>query len=76
MFEFGTTRLLLRDLVEDDWPTIYALSQAPAVTHYQSWLRLATEAEVRRWVQQAIYHNQLQPRQATIWPSFNVTRTR
>jgi ribosomal-protein-alanine N-acetyltransferase len=64
MFELHTTRLVLRDLVEDDWPTIYAMSQTPAVTRYQSWLRLTSEAAARHWVQQAIYHNQLYPRQA------------
>jgi [ribosomal protein S5]-alanine N-acetyltransferase len=64
MFELYTARLLLRDLVADDWPAIYAMSQSPAVTQYQSWLRLADETEAREWVQRASYHNQLEPRQA------------
>lgn len=64
MFELDTPRLLLRDFVADDWRAIYAMSQAASVTLYQSWLRLTNEADARHWVQQAIYHNQLQPRQA------------
>jgi ribosomal-protein-alanine N-acetyltransferase len=62
MFELPTARLLLRDFVEDDWAAIYAMSQSPEVIRYQSWLRLAGEEEARRWVQEAIYHNQLEPR--------------
>ena len=64
MFECHTRRLLLRDFIPDDWTAIFALSQAPAVTRFQSWLRLHTEAEARQWVQQAIYHNRLQAREA------------
>jgi hypothetical protein len=56
--------LLLRDFVEDDAAAVYALSQEPAVTRYQTWLRLSSPADARQWVQNAIYHNQLQPRQA------------
>jgi len=63
MFACSTTRLILRDFVEDDWQAIYALSQAPAVTCYQSWLRLADPIEAQQWVQRAIHHNQLQPRE-------------
>jgi RimJ/RimL family protein N-acetyltransferase len=64
MFELCTDRLVLRDFIQDDWAMVYAMSQAPSVVRYQSWLRLAGEAEARGWVQQAIYHNQLRPRQA------------
>ena len=64
MFELRTDRLALRDFVEDDWVMVYAMSQAPSVIRYQSWLRLTGEAEARGWVQQVIYHNQLCPRQA------------
>ena len=64
MFAIRTARLLLRDFVEADWAAIYALSQEPAVTRYQSWLRLAGEADARRWLHDVMYHNQLQPRQA------------
>lgn len=64
MFQLSTTRLVVRDFVEDDWPAIYRMSQAPDVIRYQSWLRLTSQAHAHDWVQQAIYHNQLQPRQA------------
>jgi RimJ/RimL family protein N-acetyltransferase len=62
MFERRTARLILRDFVADDWSAIFAMSQAPAVTHYQTWLRLASESEAQQWVEQAIHHNLLQPR--------------
>ncbi len=64
MFMLHTARLLLRDFVEDDAAAIYAMSQEPAVTRYQTWLRLTSSANAREWVQGAMYHNQLQPRQA------------
>jgi RimJ/RimL family protein N-acetyltransferase len=64
VFALHTARLLLRDFVEDDAAAVYALSQEPTVTRYQTWLRLASPADARRWVQNAMYHNQLQPRQA------------
>jgi ribosomal-protein-alanine N-acetyltransferase len=64
MFERHTARLILRDLVTDDWTAIFAMSQAPAVTRYQSWLRLTSETEAQQWVQRAMQHNQLHPREA------------
>lgn len=64
MFELHTPRLVLRDFVEDDWAAIYAMSQSPAVTRYQSWLRIEDEAAAREWVREAMYHNALVPRQA------------
>lgn len=64
MFACSSERLILRDFVEDDWQAIYALSQAPAVIRYQSWLRLAGPIESQQWVQRAIHHNHLQPREA------------
>jgi ribosomal-protein-alanine N-acetyltransferase len=59
-----TARLLLRDFVEADCAAIYALSQEPVVTRYQTWLRLTSEADACQWVQNGIYQNQLRPRQA------------
>lgn len=64
MFELSTTRLVLRDFIVDDWPAIYAMSQASNVVRYQSWLRLTDQVHARDWIGQAIHHNQLQPRQA------------
>ncbi len=62
MFELETPRLLLRDWTADDWPLIWALASDPAVTRYQTWLRLADEDACRRWLASAIFHNQEQPR--------------
>ncbi len=59
-----TSRLVLRDFVEEDWSAIYALSQQASVTRYQTWLRLSTVAEAQSWVHNAMYHNRLHPRQA------------
>ena len=64
MFRLNTARLILRDFVPGDWPSIYALCMEPQVTRYQSWLRLDTEEQTRQWLQGAIYHNQLVPRDA------------
>lgn len=63
-FCLETRRLLLRDFVEDDWPAIFALSREPSVTEFQSWLRLDDERAARRWVANAIFHNELRPRHA------------
>lgn len=64
MFQIRTARLLLRDLVEADWRAVDAMSRAPEVTRYQTWLRVDGEAAARRWVREAIYHNQLPDRGA------------
>lgn len=64
VFQICTARLLLRDLVESDWRAVGAMSRAPEVTRYQTWLRVGGEAEARRWVQEAIYHNELPERGA------------
>lgn len=64
MFALSTPRLLLRDLMEADWTAVHALSQEPSITRYQTLLRLATEATAKRWVQDAIHHNSLEPRRA------------
>ena len=64
MFALETTRLTLRDFVEDDWTLIRAMSQAPEVTCFQTWLRLDSDADARRWIKDALHHNQLQPRHA------------
>jgi len=62
MLELYTPRLVLRDFVPADWPAVHALCMEPQVTRDQSVLRLYTEEQTRRWLQNAIYHNQLQPR--------------
>ncbi len=64
MLILQTPRLVLRDFGESDWSAIYALSREPAVTQYQTWLRLVTPTDAQRWVQNATFHNNLQPRRA------------
>jgi [ribosomal protein S5]-alanine N-acetyltransferase len=59
-----TPQLILRDLVPADWSAIYALSQEPEVTRFQTWLRLSSDEAARQWVQNAITHNQRIPRDA------------
>jgi ribosomal-protein-alanine N-acetyltransferase len=62
MLQIETPRLVLRDLQEADWEMVYAMSQAEAVTRYQTWLRLADDAAAQEWVRAAMYHNGLVPR--------------
>lgn len=56
-------RLLLRDLRPEDWPAVHALRSDPAVVHPMG-LEPADEAQSRAWLEQAIHHNRLLPRQA------------
>ncbi len=64
MLTLPTARLVLRDFVASDWSAIYALSQESSVTQYQTWLRLSTKKAAQQWVQNAMYHNLVQPRRA------------
>jgi RimJ/RimL family protein N-acetyltransferase len=65
MFQLETPRLVLRDWIADDWPLIWALASDPAVTRYQTKLRgLPDEDACRRWLADAIQHNQQEPRSA------------
>jgi [ribosomal protein S5]-alanine N-acetyltransferase len=59
-----TPRLLLTDLTEDDLLLIHSLANEPAVTRYQSSLRLDTEASIQHWLRNAIHHNRQAPRYA------------
>jgi RimJ/RimL family protein N-acetyltransferase len=64
MFQLQTTRLILRDVTKEDASLIQRMAQEPAVTRYQSWLILNSEEEIQQWVQNAIFHNNQQPRYA------------
>jgi ribosomal-protein-alanine N-acetyltransferase len=64
MLELQSQRLLVRDFAEGDWALVHALSREPAVTRYQAWMRVASEAEARQWAKNAVHHNQLVPRRA------------
>ncbi|MEM7537667.1 MAG: hypothetical protein AAF639_36185 [Chloroflexota bacterium] len=50
IFELQTARLTLRDLIKDDWHTIFEMSQSTLVTDYQSWLRLVDKAAAQAWI--------------------------
>lgn len=63
LFLLETRRLILRDLLESDWPLVYALSREPLVTRYQTWFRLDGKPEVQRWLGALLSQtNRRQPR--------------
>ena len=64
MFQLRTPRLLLRDLVAEDISLIRRMAQEPAITRFQSVLKLNSEEAIGHWVQDTIFHNNLQPRHA------------
>lgn len=64
MLHLRTPRLILRDVVVEDTALIGRMAHAPAITRYQSLLRLDSEVAIDRWVQNVIYHNNQQPRRA------------
>lgn len=64
MFQLLTPRLVLRDVIVDDWTFVHALSAEPLVTRYQTWLRLPTAQDAQRWVADVTHHNALEPRVA------------
>ena len=62
MFQLQTSRLLLRDLLETDWQTIYRLSSEPSVRKWLDFLPEPSEAECRDWTATFISHNNERPR--------------
>ncbi|MDX1688201.1 MAG: GNAT family N-acetyltransferase [Candidatus Promineifilaceae bacterium] len=56
-------RLLLRDLRPEDWPAVHDLRGDPAVAGPMG-LAPEGEEESREWLERAIRHNRLLPRQA------------
>ncbi len=58
-----TERLLLRDLRPEDRPAVHALRSDPAVAGPMG-LAPEGEEESRAWLERAIHHNRLLPRQA------------
>jgi RimJ/RimL family protein N-acetyltransferase len=64
MLHIDTSRLILRDFVEADWRAMHSLGADPAVTRFQTYLPMGTEEETRDWLRRAIFHNNLQPRDA------------
>src|ERR671918_2113826 len=64
-FRLEPPRLVLRDLVESDWPLVFALSSEPLVARYQTWLRHKDEEQARRWLRELLREsNQRRPRKA------------
>jgi RimJ/RimL family protein N-acetyltransferase len=63
-FHFDTPRLRVRDWIPEDWQLVWALASDPGVTRYQTWLRLEDEDACKKWISDAIHHNQLEPRVA------------
>jgi RimJ/RimL family protein N-acetyltransferase len=64
MFQLRTQRLILRDLTDEDLSLVRRMASEPAVTRYQTWLKLGSEAEARQWLQDAMFHNRQHPRHA------------
>jgi len=62
-FLVETGRLVLRDLLESDWPLVYAMSREATVTRYQTWFRLEGVADVPRWLAELLSQtNRRRPR--------------
>ena len=62
MFIQHTSRLVLRDFVEDDWYAAHQFSADPEVTQYIDFIKSDSEAQTQQWIRGMIFHNQLQPR--------------
>jgi RimJ/RimL family protein N-acetyltransferase len=56
-----TDRLILRDLVESDWPAVHAYQSEPQYLRYYHWSQRTPE-DVRLFVQRLIDFQQEQPR--------------
>ena len=64
-FRLETARLVLRDLNEEDWPLIHALSGETMVTRYQTWMRRKDEAECKAWLAELLARtNHRRPRES------------
>ncbi|HEX3107373.1 MAG TPA: GNAT family N-acetyltransferase, partial [Terriglobales bacterium] len=63
MFQIPTSRLILRDLQEDDAPLIRHMAHEDAIRRYQRVLRLESEDAIVEFIGTAIFHNNQQPRQ-------------
>lgn len=60
--QLQTERLILRDLVPDDWTAIHTYTSMPEVTTYTAW-GPNTEADTQAYIQQVVNWQQEQPRQ-------------
>lgn len=62
MIQIHTSRLVLRDLQEDDAPLIRHMAHEDAIRRYQRVLRLESEDAIVEFIRTAIFHNNQQPR--------------
>ena len=59
--QLTTSRLILREFVEDDWKAVQAYQSDPLYTRYHAWEQ-PTEAEARAFVGRFVFQQQEQPR--------------
>ena len=71
MFAIKTKRLMLRDLLEEDWQAMHKLRSDPVVTKFIDYIKSETEAETRQWLCNTRGHNARKPRL-----SYNLTIVR
>lgn len=64
MLIIETPHLIMRDLQETDLQPFFALSSDPAITQFQTYLRMENEEQAAEWLKNAAHHNQQQPREA------------
>ena len=62
MFTIKTPRLILRDLLESDLQPFFALASDPAVTNFQTFIRVENEAQACAWLKEAAFLHQQRPR--------------
>lgn len=62
MFALETPRLLLRDLLPDDWTTMHLLGSDGEVTRYCQYIAMETQEQAREWVRETMVHNAAAPR--------------
>ena len=61
IMRIATDRLVLRDFVVDDWPTVLACQRDPRYLRPYPWID-RTEAEVRDFVQEFVNQQSERPR--------------
>ncbi len=62
MLQLETPRLILRDLLPDDWAPMHQLRSDPTVTRYCDYIASETPEQARTWVRETMVHNAMTPR--------------
>jgi RimJ/RimL family protein N-acetyltransferase len=63
MFTIKTNRLVLRDLIPEDWKLFLELMKEPETGYYMDdYLKAETEEEAKNWVKERISYNSESPR--------------